>query len=252
MKTDSERVQAVTQSDLPVLRPNDRGRRALVLTCEHASNRLPAPWRWPESDHRLIDDHWAYDPGAGDLTHDLALRLDAPAVLANFTRLLVDPNRATDDLDLFRTVADGKPVRINEAISEAERASRITGYWEPFHEAVDAAVQAVRPRLLVSIHSYTRKYEGQLRAVEIGVLHRGQLPLATAFRDHLAHSTGRDVRINEPWSGELGLIYSAERHATTAGCPAMEFEFRNDLLRDPALRREFTTALVSAIDALGF
>jgi predicted N-formylglutamate amidohydrolase len=238
--------------DLPVLRPNAQGRRALVLTCEHASNRLPAPWRWPEADHRLVGDHWAYDPGASELTSELAMRLDAPAVLANFTRLLVDPNRATDDQDLFRTVADGKPVRLNDAISAIERDARIQGYWQPYHDAVDALVRAVRPRLLVSIHSYTTNYEGQPRAVEIGVLHRGQLPLATAFRDHLAESTGRDVRINEPWSGELGLIYSAERHATTAGCPAMEFEFRNDLLRDRGIRREFAGALVSAIEALGF
>ncbi|MBT9560829.1 MAG: N-formylglutamate amidohydrolase [Myxococcales bacterium] len=238
--------------DMPVLRSNMQGRRALVLTCEHASNRLPAPWRWPEADHRLVGDHWAYDPGASELTQELALRLDAPAVLANFTRLLVDPNRATDDQDLFRTVADGRPVRLNEAISDTERAARIAGFWEPYHAAVDAAVKVARPRLLVSIHSYTTNYEGQPRAVELGVLHRGQLPLATAFRDCLARTTGRDVRINEPWSGELGLIYSAERHATTAGCPAMEFEFRNDLLREPGIRREFAGALVSAIDALGF
>ena len=77
------------------------GDAGVVLTCEHASNRLPEPWKWSERDQRLIDDHWAWDIGAADFSRELADRLGAVAVLARFTRLLVDANRPLDSDTLF-------------------------------------------------------------------------------------------------------------------------------------------------------
>ncbi len=40
----------------------------VLLTCEHASNRLPTPYQWPSADNRLVEDHWAYDPGSEAFT----------------------------------------------------------------------------------------------------------------------------------------------------------------------------------------
>ncbi len=82
------------------------GASGLVLSCEHASNRLPPPWRWPAEDDWLVASHWAWDPGAADITRSLASRLGIPAVLASFSRLLVDPNRRADHPTLFRKEAD--------------------------------------------------------------------------------------------------------------------------------------------------
>lgn len=39
----------------------------LLLTCEHASNHLPLPYRWSAKDQTLKDTHWAYDPGAAQV-----------------------------------------------------------------------------------------------------------------------------------------------------------------------------------------
>ena len=54
----------------------------LFVTCEHASERLPSAWSWPESDRRLLGTHWAYDLGARELALELAHALDASAVLS--------------------------------------------------------------------------------------------------------------------------------------------------------------------------
>jgi predicted N-formylglutamate amidohydrolase len=35
-----------------------------MLTCEHASQLMPAPWRWPDEDRRLLNTHWALDLGS--------------------------------------------------------------------------------------------------------------------------------------------------------------------------------------------
>ena len=62
----------------------DKGgvRSKLILTCEHASQRIPAPWEWQEDDKQFMNTHWAIDIGARELTLELAERLQCPAVLA--------------------------------------------------------------------------------------------------------------------------------------------------------------------------
>lgn len=214
----------------------------IFLTCEHASERLPEGFSWPEGDARLAGTHWAYDLGARAVTVALAEALSASAVLARFTRLLVDPNREEEHADLFRTQADGEPVLLNAALSRAERMRRIEGYHRPFHAAVDAALAATRAPVLLSIHSFTPNYQGERREVELGVLfHHDEAP-ARALGAALSAALPR-VAYNEPWSGLVGLIYSAERHATQHGRIALELEVRQDLAEEPAYRARLVDVL---------
>lgn len=224
------------QEAFEIIVPGDGSSRVL-LTCEHASNRLPAPWTWPEGDRRLIEQHWAIDIGADAFTRDLADALNGVGVVARFTRLLVDPNRPLDSPTLFRTEADGLPVSLNTGLSEADRIRRIEGYYRPYHAAIDRCIEAIRPTLVLAIHSFTPVFEGKPRSVEIGVLHSEQLALAQEWRHSLAGS-GMDVRVDEPYSGGAGFMYSPYYHALLADCPAIELEFRQDILGDPARRPE--------------
>src|SRR3712207_9253829 len=48
----------------------------------------------PESE---FERHIAYDIGAAAVTRSLAQRLGAPAILTQFSRLIIDPNRGRDD-----------------------------------------------------------------------------------------------------------------------------------------------------------
>jgi predicted N-formylglutamate amidohydrolase len=89
----------------------------LMLTCEHASVRLPEPWQWPDGDARLLGMHWSFDAGAEDFTRELSARLPSVAVLARFSRLLCDANRPLGAETMFRNVADGQPVLLNDSKS---------------------------------------------------------------------------------------------------------------------------------------
>jgi predicted N-formylglutamate amidohydrolase len=214
----------------------------VFLTCEHASQRLPEGWCWPAADRRLVDTHWAYDLGARELVLELAGALDASAVLARFTRLLVDPNRPEQHPDAFRALADGEPVLLNAGLDEAEKARRLAGYHRPFHNAVDATLRAVDAPVLLSVHSFTPLYQGEKRDVELGVLFNHDeadaLALGRVLEQHFAQ-----VAYNEPWSGRLGLIYSAERHAEQHGRLALELEVRQDRAVDPAYRAALVAVL---------
>lgn len=223
------------------------GRRAapVLLTCEHASERLPSLWQWPEHDRRLLGTHWAYDLGARALTLELAKALEATAVLSRFSRLLVDPNRDEIHDDLFRSLADGEPVLLNVGLEPDERERRIAGYHRPYHAAVDAALEASAAPVLLSIHSFTPLYQGEPRSVELGVLYNRDEEAAHALGAALAQQFA-NVAYNEPWSGRMGLIYAAERHAERHGRLALELEVR----QDHAVDARYRAALVATV--LGF
>ena len=207
----------------------------VILTCEHASERMPEPWRWPDADLRLVGTHWAFDLGAADLTRELADRTSAVGVLARFSRLLVDPNRAEHEPSLFRDVAEGLPVILNRAIAEEDRRARLTTYYRPFHAAIDREVARTRAETLLSVHSFTNLYEGKQRTLEIGILFDREdalgEKLVTAFED-----AGFRVAPNEPYSGKEGLIHSASTHAAAKGLAAVEIEVRQDLAVQSAFR----------------
>lgn len=204
----------------------------IVLTCEHASNRLPDGWGWGE-DAWLAPTHWAWDPGAAAFTAALARRFQARAALASFSRLVIDPNRPLDSETLIRVEAEGRRVGLNHGLGPTDRHERVERCWTPFHAAADRVVASSPASLLVSIHSFTPVYEGQVREVELGVLFDEDEALAHRLIAELSPS-GFAVRANEPYSGRGGLMYSASKHARAHGKAALELELRQDLLADPA------------------
>lgn len=224
----------------------DRDAR-VFLTCEHASQRMPPGWRWPDHDRRLIDTHWAYDLGAREMTYSLAVGLGATAVLSRFTRLLVDPNRDENSPTLFRTHADGMEVELNtKHLDDVERHKRMERLWRPFHDAVDREIALTKAPLLFAVHTFTPLYEGTRRTVEIGVLFDKEEELATELAEGLA-ARGYVVGLNEPYSGKDGLMYVGDRHAKKHGRRAVELEVRQDLAIDPLFRAEFVPLLASLL-----
>lgn len=222
----------------------------VLLTCEHASDRIPDGWRWHDEDAHLEGTHWAYDLGAADLTRALAAALGAPAVLSRFSRLLVDPNRAEDSPTLILGWAEGREVALNRGISEAERHRRIERLHRPYHAVVDASLAAAHAEVLFSIHSFTPVYEGSERSMEIGVLFDAESALAEAFASHL-EADGFAVALNQPYSGRSGLIYAAHRHATQHGRRALELEVRQDLAVLPEVRARLASSAAAFFGAWG-
>ena len=216
----------------------------LVLTCEHASQALPNGWEWPEPDRWLIGTHWAYDLGIADVTRQLAAALRAPAVLSTFSRLLIDPNRPVGHPDLFRGSAEGQAVHLNADLSHEQQLRRRLALYEPYHQAIDRRLSDLPRAAILSMHSFTPVYEGDVRSLEIGVLFNEHEALAVSVARALA-ADGWTVALNEPYSGREGLMYAADRHAAVHRRAALELEVRNDLACDPARR----TALVRSVAA---
>jgi len=120
--------------------------------------------------------------------------------------------------------------------------------YQPYHDAVHALV-ADHPQCLVfSVHSFTDAYEGVRREVEVGVLFdRDEAPARHLLALLSPHY---DARLNEPWDGRGGMMYSAQSHASAHGAQALEIEVRQDLLADPAWRRDLAGRLAFALRAV--
>lgn len=209
---------------------------AWVVTCDHASNAVP-PWVGggdlglpPEDMAR----HIAYDVGAARLALALARQLGAPAILARFSRLVIDPNRGEHDPTLVMRLYDGSVIPANRRVTEGDVEARLDRLHRPYHDAL-AALLADRPRAaLLAIHSFTPQLRGRLpRPWHVGVLHShldGRLARPLIAR--LAADPGLVVGDNEPYSGHLPGD-SVDRHALASGRPNALVEVRNDLIGTP-------------------
>jgi predicted N-formylglutamate amidohydrolase len=225
-------------------------RNGLLFVCDHASNALPEPYGTLGLEPAALSAHIAYDIGAADATRALAGVYGAPAVLARYSRLLIDLNRGEDDPTLVMKLSDGRIVPGNRDADAAEIAHRLATYHRPYHDAIEAEIAAFRDAgqvpLLISMHSFTPAWKGRMRPWEVGVLwdrdSRLARPLIAALR--VAELAVGD---NEPYSGALenDCLY---RHGTMNGLPHVLIEMRQDLVTTPDAARAFALRLKPAID----
>ncbi|MCA9540417.1 MAG: N-formylglutamate amidohydrolase [Myxococcales bacterium] len=206
-----------------------------IFTCEHASNRLDGVTATPE-DRVLLEDHWGWDIGAAALTEALVELTGSCAVLSDFSRLIIDPNRPLDSSTLIVEKCGAQPVSFNQHLAPTEVKRRIERLHGPYHRAVETTI---RQRLahgtahLVSMHSFTPEFFGKRRLMEVGVLFDEYAAEAETLGAAL-HDEGFATALNEPYTGKGGaFVYSIMRHGRSSAVPFMELEVRNDLLRSP-------------------
>ncbi len=210
----------------------DRPSRWLV-TCDHAANTVPAPVNGgslgiaPEDMAR----HIAFDPGAAGVTLGLAELLDAPAILSNFSRLVIDPNRGEDDPTLLMKLYDGTIVPANRHADAAEKGRRLDAYYRPYHKAQARLAARQDNTVLLSIHSYTPQLNGRpIRPWHVGILHGRDARLAVPLIRRLEAEPDLCVGENEPYGGHLDGD-SVDRHAIQHGRANVLIEIRNDLIQ---------------------
>ncbi len=232
-------------SDLPFERHGPAG-TSLLFLCDHAAKALPPAYGTLGLEAGLFATHIASDIGAADVTRALSDAFGAPAILARWSRLLIDLNRGEDDPTLVMKLSDGSIIPGNARIDAAEIARRIAAFHAPYHAAIAAALDAMQVPVLVSIHSFTPVWKGWQRPWEIGVLWDRDGRLA---RPLIAECTraGFVVGDNEPYDGELenDCLY---RHGTMRGLPHVLIEIRQDLVATPEAARAFAARLAPILE----
>jgi predicted N-formylglutamate amidohydrolase len=220
----------------PVSLINSDGRSPILLMCEHASPALPAKYAGLGLAEDVFNQHVAFDIGARDMTLEMVERLDAPAVVANFSRLLIDPNREPDQPGFIPEASDGIAIPGNVGLDREEVGHRMRTYHEVFHDTV--ALQLLKMRrsgvtpIVVGVHSFTPIMQGAGRPWEVGLLWNRDPRLAVRLLAWLRRDPQLTVGDNEPYSGRV-LGHSMDEHGGRNGFANVVLEVRQDLIGNP-------------------
>ena len=230
------------------------GQGPYFITCEHASNRVPAPWTTTPLDRAWLKSHWGYDIGARTVARELVRATGSYGVFARFSRLVVDPNREPEHPDLIRASSEGHHFSFNQRVSAEERARRLARFHAPYHAALDAGLAAhvgsrTEDVLLLSVHTFTPVWNNHVRPMDIGVLYAPYERLARKLAQGLA-AEGFETALNQPYSGREGLIYAAHRHGIAHRVHFLELELNQSLTCTPARARKVARRLLPALRRL--
>ncbi len=216
---------------------NPDGAAPFLLLCDHASRAVPRSLRQLGVADWVLDRHVACDIGAQALTLALSEHFDAPAVLAGYSRLVVDLNRQLHDASAFIKVSDGIAIPGNIELDEAGREARIQSFFEPYHEAVSAALDRFTARGQVpgvlSIHTCTPVYNRVVRRWHVGVMWDQDPRIAQPLIGQLSAVPDLCVGDNEPYSGAHPNDFTIDHHAERNGFPCVGIEVRQDLVDTP-------------------
>jgi len=192
--------------------PASSGIRFLV-SCEHASNAIPAPYEEAFAAVRpLLDSHEGYDAGALQMGHELARALGAPLFAGKASRLLIDLNRSPDNAGLYSAAS--------RALDDAARRRIRDEHYLPYRQGVQNTVErwlAAGERVIhLSSHSFTPELDGVVREADLGLLYdparEGEVTLCRAWQEALAEiAPTLRVRSNYPYTGTSDGLTTALR-----------------------------------------
>lgn len=210
-------------------------KRPIIMSIPHASTFVPASIR----KMMLISDFEIHQQS--DLYTDEIYDVpNAYVVKAGISRVVADPNRAPDDIEMeyrlgsegviISTSENGNPIYKDPPSVDAI-FERIEKYHNTFHTQIDAYASDMK--FLIDGHSLrsvgpAMKHDsGKMRA-EVSI---GNREYTTCSREITLKAVkffkdkGFEVKVNDPYSGKYVLGY----HCSRKGLPGFQIELRRDL-----------------------
>ncbi|MEH6404657.1 MAG: N-formylglutamate amidohydrolase [Sneathiella sp.] len=214
---------------------NEESTSPIFLIADHASRQIPDEFgTLGIDDPALLRRHVAWDIGIEDVTSRMSDKLGATAVFSTFSRLLIDPNRYTDDPAAMPVESDGLRIPANEDLKKADKQKRIDHYFTPYHAQVsrllDKTMQNHAEPLVISMHSFTPIMNGFERPWHIGVLWAEDERISAPMLEILRKNPALVVGDNEPYSAQEPFGYTMNTHGTALGVPHVVIEIRQDLI----------------------
>ncbi len=218
-----------------VFRPE--GVSPFFLVCDHASNRIPRRLGTLGVSATELRRHIAWDVGAADLAHRICERLDAVLVVQNYSRLVIDCNRAPEVESAMPLVSEATEIPGNRDLDPRAAAARVREIFQPYHDCItrlmDARKAAGRATILVALHSFTPFYLGWgARPWHIGILYNRDDWLPRIMLELLNAEPDITVGDNEPYRISDETDYTIPVHGEGRGVLHVEIELRHDEIED--------------------
>lgn len=227
----------------------------VVVSCEHAGNRIPARYtKLFTNARKVLDGHRGYDIGALHVARQLALRLHAPLLSTNVSRLVIDVNRSLHHPTVFS--------EFTRALDPVERRRIIAEYYESHRNAVKRAISDAlsggKRVLHIGVHSFTPSLHDVDRNAEVGLLYDPKRTREMKFsvdwqRCIEEFDATLRVRRNYPYRGNAdGLTTALREDFPEDRYLGIELECNQRCLQDPAdgvrVRAAVIRALAGMID----
>jgi predicted N-formylglutamate amidohydrolase len=191
----------------------------LLLTCEHASNAVPAEFRALFAKAKsVLNSHRGWDPGSLSMAKIFQRRMSAPLFQTRATRLLVEPNRSIGHARLFSEFTCG--------LDQQSKQKILARYYFDHRNQVESwirkQINAAETVLHLSLHTFTPEFAGVVRNADIGLLYdprrAPEKQFCNAFRTAIS-TTRPDLRVrrNYPYLGKADGFTTYLRRQFSAG-----------------------------------
>lgn len=212
----------------------------VVVTAEHASNRLPAHCGTLGLEPDQLESHIAWDPGSRGLARALGRAFGTRAIEGRWSRLWIDLNRSLTNRRVIPEVAFDVPAPGNARLPPAERERRVREVYRPFREATAAAIGEAISRkgrcLHWSVHTFTPELDGATRNADVGLLYDPRRAWERGLAARIARELGTEgfrVRLNYPYRGTAdGHTTAMRRLHADSRYAGIELEVNQALLPD--------------------
>jgi predicted N-formylglutamate amidohydrolase len=234
---------------------NAIGTSEALLVADHAGSAIPRKLGTLGLTEAELDLHIASDIGIGMVTHGLAQLLDAPAVIALYSRLVMDLNREPGGFGSFVEVSDGIEIPGNRGLTDEDRRLRKEALFDPYHLAITALIETRNMRkwktALICLHSFTPEMDGFERPWHIGVLWNGTFGgIAERLLASLRTEPGLCIGDNEPYDARGDVGYTQRHHAVPVGMPNVLIEIRQDLIADETGQQRWADLLAKHFEPI--
>lgn len=224
----------------------------MIFTCEHGGNDVPAAYAKlfdSPGARRDLNSHRGYDPGALIAAKFLAKHHATTLIASTTTRMLCDLNRSETN--------DGLWSKYSRGLDADARSRVLREHYHPYRERVIERVRQTiaggQVAIHLSIHTFTPRFRGTRRSVDVGILFDPGRTLENEFAcDWISRLRTalprRHVEANEPYRGtDDGLTTYLRTQFDAANYVGIEVEITN---RFAGWSDRSQQTLLSAIGAL--
>ncbi len=221
-----------------------------VICVDHAGRRIPRQLGdlglAPEDLRR----HIAWDIGAWAVALKLAETLDATLIGQAYSRLVIDCNRDPRAPSAIPEISETTLIPGNQNLGPSAILARRRDVFEVYHSRLaallDERAALGRRTVLIALHSMTDVYMGVRRPMQCAVLYNRDARLARPLIEVLRREVGLTVGENDPYDLNDETDYTIPRHGEGRGLAHVEFEMRQDLIRDEPGQGEWADRLARA------
>jgi predicted N-formylglutamate amidohydrolase len=235
----------------PVTVRNESGPSPFLLVADHAGNLIPRSLGRLGVPQSECERHIAWDIGIAAVSRLLADALDATLIQQNYSRLVIDCNRAPGAETSILEVSEATPIPGNVRLGDDQKSARVREIFRPYHDRIETELerrrQAHRSTALIAMHSFTPVFNSIARPWHAGVLYNRDPRFAHILMARLKREEGLVVGDNEPYSVTDASDYTIPVHGEQRQLHHVAIEIRQDLISDAIGQQAWAKLLASLL-----